>query len=222
MGTIDVHANSQPALAGQALKQLTAQVREAHAGVVAAFGNAIEHAVAAGQALRAAKPQVAHGQWLAFLKGCDLNPRTAQRYMQLAELAPANASSATHLADLSIERAVKRLSQPALPPGSTLPPPVPPPRKTGPVPSAKTTHGDVVAAWMGAPPEERARAVDSIGLEPLWAAIPPPWLPLIERRIAAQHRAVARSTVPIPDDLSIPVFLKREQPKAPAIHGGGQ
>jgi hypothetical protein len=215
MLSIDQSSNKASIVPGQAtLDQLAAKVRDAHAGVVAAFGKAVQHALTAGQTLNAAKSskQIPHGQWLPFLKRCDLNERTAQRYMQLAELAESNASCATLLADLSIERAIKRLS-PKQPQGSTdrrqlqerhkaVEPPAP----------AKTTHADIVAAWIGAVPEERSKAIDSIGIRALLTSIPPAWWPLIEKRVADRRQISAPSvaaTLPT-DDLSIPSFLQRE------------
>jgi hypothetical protein len=218
MPHIDVQSNSPPAAAGQiSLDELERRIRDAHAGVGAAFSNAVHHALTAGQALNVAKPQVAHGQWQAFLKRCDLNKRTAQRYMQLAELAPAKASSATLLADLSIERAIKCLSPSRQSEKSVEPKEVRerhnPERGT----PAKTTYTDIIAAWIGASSDEKTKAIDSIGLESLLAAIPQHWLLVMEQHLADRRQIATPPHITndrgIPDDLSIPTFLQREQPE---------
>ena len=60
-----------------------------------------------------------------------------------------------------------------------------------PKPAKPTSAMDIVAAWYWAPLQERTRAINSIGLEPLRAAIPPPWIPLLVGR-------AQQSSVPIP------------------------
>src|SRR5215472_16519832 len=67
------------------LGALAATVRTAHAGVTLAATNLVEHALAAGDALIAAKAalkiDVGHGHWLAWLKNeCDLSEDRAERY----------------------------------------------------------------------------------------------------------------------------------------------
>jgi hypothetical protein len=79
----------------------------------------------------------------------------------------------------------------------------------------KTTHIDIIAAWMNAPLEERTKAIDSIGLMPLLAALPPNWLPVLEQWIADRQQPLVPAAVPtdpdlvIPRDLTIPEFLRR-------------
>jgi hypothetical protein len=85
-----MHGNIVPTLAGQVaptLGDLAVKVRAAHASVVTSLSSAVEHAIAAGNHLAQAKQLVGHGHWSDFLHNCDVNDRTARRYMQLAELA---------------------------------------------------------------------------------------------------------------------------------------
>jgi len=60
---------------------------------------AVEHARAAGRLLVTAKKQLSsHGDWLPWLRDhCGLSPRTAQGYMKLATLSPAQAKRVAHL-----------------------------------------------------------------------------------------------------------------------------
>jgi hypothetical protein len=191
------------------LDELESRIRTAHAGVVSAFSSAIGKSLEAGQALIAAKKLIAHGQWIPFLRRCDINDRTARRYMQFTELVDEKRSSTTdfasllvELADLTLEQAIKRLS-PQTASSASITGPAPP----GEPPSVKTTHADIVAAWTNAPASERKRAIDSIGLEALLAAMPSAWLPLIANRLA---RPIVPAPLPadLPSDLTT-AFLQR-------------
>jgi hypothetical protein len=198
---------------------LANHIRDAHANVIRAFCDAIEHALRAGRGLNAAKSKVPHGEWLKFLQCCKVNDRSAQRYMQLAKLADANPSCTTDLAGLSIEAAIERLlSLSEAPTGASE-------RGKGGKPvkqptSGKTGHADIIAVWTTAPPRERTRALDAIGLAPLLAAMPSDWWPLIEQHLA-ERRPPPMLTIKatalrdnlsnrVPDDLSIPSVLRRE------------
>ena len=137
-----------PAVADVAsLDELESRIRTAHAGVVSAFSSAIGKALEAGRALIAARKFVAHGQWIPFLKRCEINDRTARRYMQFTELVDEKRSSTTdltgllvELADLTIEQAIKRLS-----PRTVSSPSITGPTPPGETPSVKTTHADIIA-----------------------------------------------------------------------------
>jgi hypothetical protein len=50
----------------------------------------------------------------------------------------------------------------------------------------RVRHVDIIAAWNDAPLEERTKAIDSIGLKPLLAALPQTWVPLIEEWVTAR------------------------------------
>src|SRR5262245_65637792 len=58
-----------------------------HQKVVAALKTALQHAIAAGHALRACKDTVGHGSWTKWLSdNCpDIKERTAQGYMWFAK-----------------------------------------------------------------------------------------------------------------------------------------
>ena len=203
-------ANIVPRTPGQgaaaSLDELAKRVREVHAGFVHAVSNAILRAINAGQALIAAKELTPHGEWGKFLARCDVGERQAERYMRLAGLAVANPTSKSDLADLSIEAAIKKLWPPKArrtPSGGT------PATKTA---IAHTNAADILAAWDRAPQNERIKAINSIGIEALLAALPRDWIPEIEKRLA-RPRAPGVQVDPacaIPADLCIPPWLRRD------------
>jgi hypothetical protein len=208
-----------PVFADQArttsLAELAKRFRKAQVDFLRAASNTILHAINAGQALIAAKELTPHGQWGKFLASCNVGDRQAERYMRLAGLAAANPTCKSDLAGLTIEAAIKKLSPPK-PPTTTKRP-----RGTKPFAApkvaARTTHIDVIAAWMATTPTEHTKAIDAIGLEPLLAAIPGGWWPLLEAHIASRGHASA-TIVPAPaaenNDLSLPEFLRRQPPNS--------
>jgi hypothetical protein len=216
MTTIDVKANKSLAVPGQAnLAELAAAVRAAHAGVQGAHTSAIERAPKAGEALVTAKAMIPHKQFGDFLRLCDVGPRQSQRYIKLYQLSVAKTTTKSDLAGLSIEEAIRLLSKPAG--SSPKPHKERKPRKPV-LAKARASHIDVLTAWLGAAPEERSKAIDSIGLEPLLAAIPPAWLPVIEQRLAdRRHVSAPKIAVGLPADLSIPNFLRRDPPKLASV-----
>jgi hypothetical protein len=196
------------------LEKLAAQVREAHAGVISAFANAIEKAIEAGRALNLADDLklVAHGHKGRFYKLCGLGDRQAERYKKLARLANANSTLKSEMTGLSIEEAIKKLS-----------PPSPSGRSAGgkqnirqierpaadPTPT-KATHVEITAAWLPAPAEERTKFLHAIGRSQLRAALPAEWLPLLKHDIAECEEVSALPTAAVaPADLSIPECLRR-------------
>jgi hypothetical protein len=56
----------------------------------------------------------------------------------------------------------------------------------------------VALHWKEATPEERRRFLDAVGLDALWAAMPPAWRPLLELRIANQRPCAAATGDPTP------------------------
>jgi Protein of unknown function (DUF3102) len=104
--------------------KLAAQINAEHKAVVKANQSSLEHAIAAGEILRAAKKKYgSHGKWEKWLKdNCpDISEETARLYMRLAN--PANApkleaaaeQNGNAVADLSVRGAAKLLSKPQTP-----------------------------------------------------------------------------------------------------------
>ena len=87
-------------------------VRAEHRAVGLSVRKALEHAMGAGDALIKLRHEIRHGNWRAFLRDrCEINERTAQRYIQLAkgrQFIAANASCAT---DFTIEAALRLLGK---------------------------------------------------------------------------------------------------------------
>jgi hypothetical protein len=82
---------------------------------------------------------------------------------------------------------------------------------------SRIKHVDIIAVWNKASPEERTKAINSIGLKPLLAVVPQDWWPLLEKHIAERRQAcvlvvTAPTDLAIPSDLSIPLFLCRVPP----------
>jgi hypothetical protein len=199
------------------LQRLAAEIKNAHARTASAFSKAIEHALAAGRALIAAKPLVPHGGWLQFLdKNCDLDERRAQRYIQLARrYDAANATCKSQLIGLSIEAAIKQLSL-----GSEKDIPrrevrtAPKQEHNGPAP----TGLDILELWNRAPLMERTKFVNQVGLDALLHAIPTDWMQTIEMGLRNRRTSAAPSneyliteTDGYPD---LPDSLRRSQPTA--------
>jgi hypothetical protein len=215
---IDSAPTTRLVAAGQAsLADLATHIRNAHVSVVSAFASAIENAIEAGKLLIAAKAQTPHGGWSKFLKKCNVGERQAERYAHLARLIEAKPSSRTDLAGLSIQAAIKKLSPPKL----LVTPKQSNDRKPNAPPAPKTEHADILAAWVNAPIAERTRAIEGIGLAPLLPAVPSEWLPLMEKHIADRQKppapiveaiALPENDLTVPNDLSIPNFLKRGLP----------
>jgi hypothetical protein len=74
------------------------------------------------------------------------------------------------------------------------------------------THTDILEVWLRASSEARQHAVDSIGLEAWFAAVPPTWLLQLKILIAERQPSAppARPQATPITDRGIPEFLKRE------------
>jgi hypothetical protein len=94
------------------LAELANVVAAEHRRAEAAARKALEHALAAGDALLEAKSAVEHGQWSAWLAANvpDVSARTAQLYMKLAR--NRDSLEAQRVANLSLRQAAKMVSQP--------------------------------------------------------------------------------------------------------------
>jgi hypothetical protein len=156
------------------LGDLAATVRAAHQGVMLAVTNMIEHALAAGDALIAAKAaleaDVGYGHWLKWLKSeCDLSEDRAERYMRVARGRAILEADSARVRNLSLTGALKLL------PSSKAPPAAAQRRahRTAKAPSA--TRHDAYTWWSAAPIEDRSRLLDGIGSKALADAIPPDW-----------------------------------------------
>jgi hypothetical protein len=208
-----MHGNIVPINPSQvviSLDDLAIRIRDAHASVVSAFASAIDNAIEAGRSLIAAKKQAPRGRWGEFLERCDVGERQSQRYMKLAKLVEANPTLKSDLADYSIEQAIKKLSPPKLPRKSVLSNRTEHSKPAEPT-SARTGHADIVAAWINAAASERTRALGGIGPAAWLEAMPSTWWPLIKQVIAERQKppAITVNVNAIPDDLSVPAFLRR-------------
>ena len=151
-------ANFKPTAEIDDLDVLAKAVREHLQASANAAQNFLEHTLDAGDALIRAKAQVKHGEWLPWLKLCDLSADKAERYMKLARHWGLNSAG---VRNLSLGAALKLVAK-------KKPVDGPKAKKSRPV-----THFDALAWWSSASPEARSRFIDGVGLKPLLAAIPP-------------------------------------------------
>jgi hypothetical protein len=160
------------------LSQLADKIRAAHQAVVNAANNALDSAMAAGDALIAARNggKIRHGDWARWLgQHCDLRERTARVYIQLAQNRELIGTKRQHAAELSLRGALRLIAgENSSADGS--------PKKKSPAATLSTL------AWSEATPEQRRRFLDGIGLISLLAAIPPTWHAEIERRVEGLHK----------------------------------
>jgi hypothetical protein len=178
--------------ASAALSDLARQAREAHVAAGQAVCDAVCHALIAGKALIAAKALVPEGKWTHWVKKhCDFSDRHARRYIALAEAYEASGHTVSgDLLGLSLRGAIRKLTPPAerKPAHKAV-------RKAKPSGNA-ITGLDITAAWHAAPPAERVRAVNNIGLRPLLQAMPENWLPTLEHWVE-ERRSTATVHPPI-------------------------
>ena len=90
---------------------LAARIREEHRQFFESMNRGLEHALAAGQLLIAAKEQIKHGEWLGWLEEhCEIDERLAQKYMRVArempKLAEKQPANTPRVADLSFRQAL--------------------------------------------------------------------------------------------------------------------
>jgi hypothetical protein len=101
---------TQDIATSNSLADLAARIREEHGLVIESLKRGLEHAIRAGDLLREAKAQLAHGEWLPWLDQCDISDRTARHYMRLSRYAPELKSA--NFADLTITDAVHAIEKP--------------------------------------------------------------------------------------------------------------
>jgi hypothetical protein len=166
------------------LAELTAAAQQEHLAVGHALGNALRHAMAAGDALLAARELVPAGQWQAYRrKHTDISERSAQVYVRVAKHR-ADLEAQSSAGPLSIAAALEFLKEPA----STTARP----RAKTKSAKATATSFEALTWWSKASGEARQCFFDGIGLLALLAALPPDWRIEIERRVA-RHRSAGTS-----------------------------
>jgi hypothetical protein len=150
-------ANFKPAAEIDDLDALAKEVcRHLQASETAAQ-NFLERALAVGDALIRAKEQVQHGEWLTWLKSCDLSADTAGRYMKLAR--HRDELNSARVRNLSLSAALKLVTKPQT-------------ANSKPTKKTTATGFDALTWWSSASPEARSRFIEGVGLKQLLAAIP--------------------------------------------------
>ena len=160
MVDISSGADFKPTAEIDDLDALAKEVSKHLQASAAAAQNFLEHAIAAGDALIRAKAQVKHGDWLKWLKSCDLSADTAERYMKLAR--HRDELNSARVRNLSLSAALKLIAKPQ-------------PDNSKPKKVKRAPSFDALAWWSSASPEARSRFIHGVGLKPLLAAIPSSW-----------------------------------------------
>jgi hypothetical protein len=197
---------------GPCLNDLIAIARDAHLGVISAFSNALDRAIACGRALNQMDKAglVPHGGWDRVYKRCELGERQALRYKKLARLLEEKPTLKSVLTGLSIEQALKKLAPPKPRAGSGGKTERSPRQHAPTTPAQRATFADILAAWMAAPAAERTRAIDAIGWSGLRAAIPQTWNAVVATPMIDVTPATPASAPTVSDELPIPNFLGRK------------
>ncbi len=89
-------------------KPLIEAIKSHHQEAQVAAKTAIKHAMEAGKLLVEAKAGAEHGEWTPFLEATGINPRTAQRYMELAN--NQHILKYDTMSHLTISEAIKEIS----------------------------------------------------------------------------------------------------------------
>lgn len=193
------------------LSELARQVRDSHCQVARAAADVLKYALACGDLLIAAKSHVPHGQWLPWLRrDCDVGERAANAYMQLARKRRVFEANPQRAGDLTLRGALRLISK------KTNSAPRPAPR---PAAKPQVRNFDVVdvLGWWSRAGNDRRRFVDNVGWKEFAEAIPPSWYPEMQKWLDARTSPAPATRVDhsgdlaIPDDMSIPTFLKRNQ-----------
>jgi hypothetical protein len=160
-------------LAQQDLHALAQTIRTADQGVSHAATNLIEHALAAGDALIAAKAKVGHGGWLKYLKNeCDLSEDRAERYVRIARGREVLMANSARVRNLSLAQALRVIDADAR---KARPPRTAEPRASKPPKAKNLISGLSSFAWSAALPAERTKFLNAIGLGAVRAAAPATW-----------------------------------------------
>ena len=142
------------------LAELTAAAQQEHLAVGHALGNALRHAMAAGDALLAARELVPAGQWQAYRrKHTDISERSAQVYVRVAKHR-ADLEAQSSAGPLSIAAALEFLKEPASTKAR--------PRAKTKSAKATATSFEALTWWSKASGEARQCFFDGIGLLALW------------------------------------------------------
>jgi len=195
----EVQAVSAPASL-DALGALTATVHKEHEAAVVSMSYALEHAMAAGEALQKIKDILPHGRWLPWLRReCKrseqtldrpLSERTAQNYLRLAAGRPVLLANPQRAADLSQRGALELLKQKS---NSSAPAKA---SRENPKPRKAASSFDALGWWSNASLEERRHFINGVGLRELLEATPAAW------RARAENAFVSDLTPQTPTTLN--------------------
>lgn len=110
----DIHTTGQ-AQDSNRLPVLAEEIRREHHAARRASGEALRHAIAAGERLIEAKALLEHGQWLPWLAEQDIPERTARLYARIARHKDIIDAKSATVADMTLRGAVAELTEPKWP-----------------------------------------------------------------------------------------------------------
>ncbi len=111
MNTTDI-ITTKPDVELSALQDLARVIDQEHAAAAAAANTAIQHALNAGRLLLQVKAQLAHGEFLPWLRSnCTVKQRQARAYMRVARNWRRIESKTAPGADLTVKGALRLLSK---------------------------------------------------------------------------------------------------------------
>jgi hypothetical protein len=162
---------SNPCANRQDLAALALQIRNALQAAQTGMRNALRMSLDAGDALIAAKDQVAEGRWICWLReNCFLSRRSAELYMQLARHRDEIEAELTRGVDLSLRAAARLVAKPG--PSRPKKPAVP-----------------LLTAWQAASAAERGVLLDALPFEEFLRALSIPLRRKLEARLRKQAPA---------------------------------
>jgi len=105
------------------LIDLADRINQEHRACEQSLRSGLQHALECGRLLAQAKKQLAHGEWLPWLKrNCAVTPRAAQGYMRVASRWPQLEARTQHVSHLTYRQALALLTdERARPDRPTLP-----------------------------------------------------------------------------------------------------
>jgi DUF3102 family protein len=109
-------ATPQDLSTSNSLADLAARIRAEHEAALLSMKRGLEHTITAGGLLLEAKAQLAHGQWLPWLREVcpSLPERTASHYMRLARHADELRTESANIADLTVREAIALIANPTV------------------------------------------------------------------------------------------------------------
>jgi hypothetical protein len=194
------------------LAQLTASAVTWHHAVEGALGDALGHAMNAGDALLAMRKLVPPGQWYAYLQAnTDISERSAQVYVQVAKKRTELTRRAS-AGPLSIAAALKFLQDSERTKRSSTSGLARPKSKKS------ATLLDALGWWSGASLEQRRHFLDGVGRAGIQSAQPTGWRPLFTDAPVVASTEAPKNEATSPTDLLVALADADDDDRRDDVH----